>query len=179
MINIEWLKGKSACSEGLEWFEKKYGKDSVAGNLLVKVLIKEKKLQWANWLIVRLMDKIQCVKYAVFAAEQVISIFEKKYPDDKRPRQAIEAAKAYIKDSSEVNRVAAHAAADAAYAAAHAAHAADAAYAAHAAAHAAHAADAAAHAAHAADAAYAAADAAAYVLRVKILKNGLKILRTK
>ena len=65
------------------------------------------------------------VKYAVFAAEQVIDLFEQKYPDDKRPREAIEAAKKCIDDPSEKNKVAA-----AAYTAAYAACVAYAAYAA-------------------------------------------------
>lgn len=57
------------------------------------------------------------VDFAVFCAEQVLPIFEAKYPDDDRPRKAIEAAK---------NSSAASAAASAAYAAASAAYAADA-----------------------------------------------------
>ena len=42
------------------------------------------------------MNKTQKVQYAIFAAEQVIDIYEKKYPDDLRPRKAIEAAKSYL-----------------------------------------------------------------------------------
>ena len=52
--------------------------------------------------------------YAIFAAEQVIGFFEKKYPEDKRPRKAIEAAKDYLKDPSDKNKAAAYAAAYAA-----------------------------------------------------------------
>jgi hypothetical protein len=83
--------------------------------------------------------KTVAVQFAVLCAEAVIEIYEKRCPSDDRPRNAIEAAKEYLK-----------------------AHAADAAYAADAAAQAA--ADAAAYAAaYAADAAaQAAADAAAY-----------------
>jgi hypothetical protein len=44
-----------------------------------------------NW------TKEDSVALAVFAAEQVLSIFEKKYPKDKRPRKAILAAKNYLK----------------------------------------------------------------------------------
>jgi len=144
LITKQWLKEKSACKTGVDWFTAQ--KES-SGIKVVKKLVKEKKLDWANWLIVRIMDYKQRVQYAVFAAEQVIHIYEKKYPDDKRPRKAIEAAKKCINNPSEENKNAAYAAADAAYAAAYAA--ADAAYAANA-----------ANAANAADAAYAAADAA-------------------
>jgi len=134
---------------------------------------------------VRVMTYKQYVSYAIFAAEQVIDIYEKKYPKDTRLRAAIAAAKKCIKDPSDGNKkaaaaydadAAAYAAAydadAAAYAAAYAAYAADAAaYAAYAAAY-----DA-AYAAYAADAAAYAADAAADAMRLKILEYGLKLLR--
>lgn len=83
--------------------------------------MKENKLSWANWLIVRLMKYKQYVKYAVYAAEQVIDIFEKKYPDNKLSRKAIQAAKRCIKNPSKKNKDAAAYAASAAGAAASAA----------------------------------------------------------
>lgn len=88
-ITKEWLKEKGACSAGAEWFLKQKETDGVN---VVKKLIKENQLDWANWLIVRIMDYKQYVSYAVYAAEQVIDIYEKKYPGDDRPRKAIEAA---------------------------------------------------------------------------------------
>jgi hypothetical protein len=120
--------------------------------------------------------KKDSVAFAIYAAELVIDIYEKKYPGDKRPRQAIEAAKKVLKSDTKKNRNAAYAAAYAAYAADAAADAAAyaAAYAANAAAYAA---DAAANAA--ADAAAdAAANAALYkklgvwmIERIKTLKK--------
>ena len=106
------------------------------------------------------------IKLAIFAAELVLENYEKEYPDDPRPRQAIEAARKVLKADTAQNRLAAHmaaGAAHAAYMAAGAAHAADVAADA-----AANAADVAAHAAHAAYVAYVAADAAA---RNKILSQ--------
>jgi hypothetical protein len=94
------------------------------------------------------------VRWAAECAQQVLNHYEDRYPDDKRPREAIDAALRWAKNPTETNAAAANAAAyayhayAATYAAAHAAHAAYAA------------ADAAAHAAHAA--ANAAANAAAY-----------------
>jgi len=98
------------------------------------------------------------LKLAIFAAELTLKNYEKEYPDDPRPRQAIEAARKVLKADTAQNRLAAHVAADAAHAAymaAGAAHAADVA-----ANVAADAADVAAHAAHAAYVAYVAADVA-------------------
>ena len=148
-ITLKWLEEKSACAEGTRWFKAQKETDAIK---VIEKLIVENKLLWANWTICRVFNYKQRVQYAVFAAEQVIDIFEKKYPKEKRPRKAIEAAKKCIDNPSKEN----NAAADAAYAAADAA-AADAA------------ADAADAAAYAADAAYAA-------LRIKILKYGLKII---
>ena len=101
-ITIEWLKSKSACHDGLDWFVEQ-GKE-VEPIPLLNLLIEENQLEWANWLIVRVMDYSQYVSYAVYAAEQVIDIFEKKYPDDKHPREAIEAAKKCIKNPSDENK---------------------------------------------------------------------------
>jgi hypothetical protein len=101
------------------------------------------------------------VAFAILCAESVIAIYEKHYPNDDRPRQAIEAARKYLKKPTNAyaaNADAAAAAAYAAYAAYAAANAAaNAAYAAYAAAYAAaNAYAAAAYAAYAADAADAA-----------------------
>ena len=103
----------------------------------------------ATLVTARTCTQAEAVEYAIIQAESVLHIFEKEFPDDKRPRQAIEAARKWWREPSEANQLAANAAA---YAAANAA-----AYAANAAAYAASAA-ADAYAAYAA----AAADAAAY-----------------
>jgi len=102
----------------------------------------------------------QAVEYACLCAEGVLHIFEQDYPQDQRPRQAIEVARRWLAEPTEANRL--HAA-DAAYAATYAANTAAASAAAYAAASAAAyaASDAAASAAGAAAASDAAAAAAA------------------
>ena len=189
-ITTEWLTQKHACSQGIAWFAAQPESDGAA---VMKKLIAEDRSDWANWLICRLFDRRQRKLYAVFAAEQVLDIFEKKYPDDKRPRLAIAAARACIDDDSAAAAAnaanAAYHAIDAAYAAAAAANAANAAY--HAI-DAAYAAAAAAYAAyHAIDAAYAAANAAAAAtyaayaaadrnkMKKKILKYGQTLFTTE
>jgi len=189
IITKAFLQEKRACQQGIDVFEssKLEGLDIKD---VVKFAINSKdiqKIQWANWLIVRTMTKKQYVSYAIFAAEQVIDIYEKKHPGDERPREAIHAAKKVLENDTKKNRAAAYAAAyadvaadadaAAAYAAAAAAYAADAA------------ADAAAAAAYAAAAAAAAAaDAAAYAaayadvaaarlkILTKILDYGVSLL---
>ncbi|MBI4708225.1 MAG: hypothetical protein HY761_09945 [Candidatus Omnitrophica bacterium] len=179
-ITKEWLKEKLACKEGVDWF---VNQQETEGIKIVEKLVQEDRLQWANWLIVRIMTKKQYVSYAVYSAEQVIDIYEKKYPEDKRPRNAIEAAKKCIENPSEENKKAAASAATSAHAAA-AAHAAYSASAASAAYSAAASAASAAYSASAASAAYSAAaasaaySAAAYVARKNILEYGLELLRS-
>jgi hypothetical protein len=114
-INIKWLANEEACSNGVEWFK---NRKFTADKDVIEKLMVDDKFQWANWTVVRLMTHAQKIQYAIFAAEQGIEIYEKKYPDDKRPRQAIEAAKTYLKDPSDENKKSANAANAAAYAAA-------------------------------------------------------------
>ena len=80
----------------------------VKGEILAEVetrgthFVGDDKSTWAEMMIVRAWEwgKKDSVLLAIFAAELIIDIFEKKYPDDKRPRQAIEAAKNWTKDPS-------------------------------------------------------------------------------
>jgi hypothetical protein len=96
-ITKEWLNGKRACKEGFDWWEK-HAEANV--KKLALRLVKENHFDWANWMLTRIFDKTQNIKYAIFAAEQVIGIYEKDYPKDDRPRKAIEAAKDYLKKSN-------------------------------------------------------------------------------
>jgi hypothetical protein len=178
----KWIKVDGAldmCNWGLHSSKHPYDAFSyVQGEILALVecrgehLNNEDKECWREQRVIKTYKwtKKDSLKLAIYSAELVLKIFEDKYPDDKRPREAIEAAKKVLFKDTKKNRDAAHAAytaaahaARAADDAAHAAHAADdAAHAAHAAddaAHAAYAAYAAAHAAYAAYAAYTAADA--------------------
>ena len=125
------LTDLSACKEAIDWFVENC-KDNCSTEEAVDTLIKSKHKQaftWSNWILARLLTDVNKIKYAVFAARKVLSIFEKQYPKDLRPRLALEAAEKFISDPSEINKDAC-AAADAARAAARAAYAADAAYAA-------------------------------------------------
>jgi hypothetical protein len=181
-ITKEWLKDQGACSEGMRWWSKNMtARPSIKTS--IDKLIKANKLDWASWLIVRCLSHNNQIHYAIFSAEQVIEIFEKKYPKDDKPRKAIEAAKAYLKDKSEEKRLEVRAAAYVAYAAADAAADAAAYAAAYVADAAAYVADAAADAAnaavYAASAANAAASAAAYAtaMKKKIILYGLSLTK--
>ena len=178
-INEEFIASLNPCTDRHENYLKHYSEKEFTLEefiLLDKITYGDKKwVIWNNFLSILDKRKLACV-----FARHVLHIFEAKYPDDKRPRLALECAenenstKKERRDAYDAAYAAAYADADAAHAAADAAYAAyayayadadaadaaaDAAYAA-----AAYAADAAATAAYAgADAAHAAAaDAAAY-----------------
>ena len=105
IITIKWLENKNACSEAIQLFKENSINDPIE---IIKYFIKKKEhLDWGNWLIVRIFNKKQKVQYAVFAAKQVISIYERKYPNDDRPRKAIQAAKEYLKYPSAVREASA------------------------------------------------------------------------
>ena len=178
-ITKESVKALDPCRDGYDW----YLLDGTEDLLETLLKVNATRPDWARWLFTRLLTPKQNQRISIYSAEQVLSVFEAQFPNDKRPRLAIEAAKAVLLDDTETNRnaaraaacaatrAAAHAAARATYAAARATYAAaraaraaaDAARAAaYDATYAAYAARAAAHAAH--DAAQA-ADNAAYAAR--------------
>lgn len=109
-ITKEWLKKQYACEDGIKWFLKQR---AFKLEIVIMKLLKEDHFDWANWIVVRFMTHKQQVIYAAFAAKQVLSLFEKKYPNDKRPREAIEAALRFAECPISENRDAAYAAANA------------------------------------------------------------------
>ena len=160
-LSIKKLEKYDACQDAKDWFTNSKTKTLEDA---YELLIKENhpnKYNWTKWIISRLLNKDDKIKYAIYAAEQVIHIFEKQYPNDKRPRNAIKAAKAYIanptKENKETCKIAAKAAADAADAAAY--YAADA-----------------ANAANAADAAASLAGISSDEMYNKIIRYGIKLL---
>lgn len=113
IITREFLKEKEACVDSFKYVcENNYiGLEAVD---FLNKLISETRYDDANWLIVRVMTRPQYLAYAIYAAEQVIDIFEKKCPKDKRPRAAIEAARRVLANDTEENRKAARVAGSAA-----------------------------------------------------------------
>jgi hypothetical protein len=77
---------------------------------------------WSEMRLLKVYNwkKEDSVALSIYAAELVIDLYEKQYPNDDRPRKAIEAARKYLENPTE-------AAAEAAWAAARAAEAAEAA----------------------------------------------------
>jgi len=113
-VTKEDLKRLNACTNGYEYWVKTNKPDLVE---FMQQAIIDNHPDWANWLFCKMTPKKVYLTYAIFAAEQVIDIYEKRYPDNKTPRAAIEAAKAVLENDNEETRKTAYAAAYAAYAA--------------------------------------------------------------
>ena len=110
------LKDWSACTDGYEWACGILKDKPMDVKEFLKITA-DHRLDWANWVICRVFDKPNKVRYAIFAAEKVIHLFEKKYPDDKRPRKAIKAAKAWLDNPTAASEASAAYASSASYAA--------------------------------------------------------------
>ena len=129
----EWKTCKDKldmCNTGYHCSPTIYGAFSyIQGEVLAEVETKGKKLEDntktcnENMRLVKAWKwtKKDSLSLAIYAAEKVLHIFEKKYPNDKRPREAIEAAKKVLFKDTKKNRDAARDAAGAAGAAAWAA----------------------------------------------------------
>jgi hypothetical protein len=100
-ITVNWLRKEKACGEAIEEFKQQKETDSIK---ILKILIKQRRYSWANWFIMHIMKYKQYINYVFYAVEQALPIFEEKYPDNDRPRKAIEAAKKYIKYPSKKNK---------------------------------------------------------------------------
>jgi len=179
-IDKDFLKKHNACSDGFKfWCKNCEGKKDITQ---IKILLKH-RFDWANWLLVKRLKQDDRRRYAIFAAKQVLHIFENEYPTDSRPRKAILNAEKYLKCKTLENKNATITTANNANATAvYVAYASNAAYAAYAS----NAAYAAAYAAYAAinydsyaittaNFAYATSDAS-HKLKTKIINYGLSLI---
>ena len=106
-ITKEWLREQNACSNGVNWFLTYKFTSPIS---ITKALIKDARFQWAAWLLTHLFSLKQNVLFSCFSAKTSLKYFEQKYPNDKRPRLAIETAMKWAKCPTEENRSAARSA---------------------------------------------------------------------
>ena len=93
-ITKEYLESKNASLYSIDWFMTRTETDARA---LMLAAVDDGHSDYARWLMQAMITtKEQAVKIAVFAAEQVIDVFEDKQPDDGSPGKAIEAAWAWL-----------------------------------------------------------------------------------
>ena len=100
-VSLKLLKQLNACKKSLPLFEKHFGHNRVKLEDVIKKAIEINRPNYANWLIVRCMNREECVSYAMYVAEQVL---------DNRPRKAIAVANAYTAADTVADAVATYAA---------------------------------------------------------------------
>ena len=122
--NIRWEIGKwekhdgklEICESGFHCSKEpydafKYVQEEILAEVEVrgKNLKQEDKEVWQEMRITKTFKwtKKDSLKLAIFSTELVLKNFEKEYPDDKRPREAIEAAKKVLFKDTAKNRSAA------------------------------------------------------------------------
>ncbi len=87
------------------------------GYKIIKAEIMAGRHDDVNWFLAESLNRENRIRYACYAAKQVLHIFEEKFPADKRPRLAVNAATACIPDTAAAARATARDAAAAAGAA--------------------------------------------------------------
>ena len=97
-LSKDFLLKNNACAAGMAWYA-----DNTPGTVeeAIAVLLSSdeaERYSWSNWLISKALNISDKIRYACYAAGQAIDIFEKLYPDDNRPRKAIEGAQKYFKN---------------------------------------------------------------------------------
>ena len=78
-ITIRWLQKQNACDEGIYYFETLDATDPVV--IIQSLIDHQEHLNWANWLIVRIMSPAQRQGYTNFAVEQAIRLTLEKYSE--------------------------------------------------------------------------------------------------
>jgi hypothetical protein len=91
MITLETIKALKPCKDRLDNYVKHYSEKSFThGQFMgLKNITPEDKI----WAALRLMPQAKLRFAAADIAESVLDIYEAKYPNDNRPRLAIEAAR--------------------------------------------------------------------------------------
>ncbi len=132
--STKWRKGVwkheaslDMCSSGFHCSKQPYQAFSyIQGEILAQVEVKGKSIIqddkecWSDMRVIKAYKwtKKESVSLAIFSAKLCLNNFEKEYPDDLRPRQAIEAAVKYLKNPTKKNKDAAWSAESAAESAA-------------------------------------------------------------
>jgi len=93
-ITKEYLRKQNACEESLKFGTEHdiLGMEAVP---LMERLIELEEVDWALWLLVRVMSRKQCIEFACHCARSVLHIFEERFPGDERPRNTIEQAEKF------------------------------------------------------------------------------------
>ena len=102
-INTEVIKGLRPCGSRFDNYLSHY-KD-FDGTLEEFLALDNITYSDKVWVFAKIADKSQLSRWSYFCAESVLHIFETKYPNDNRPRQALDATLKYINEPTDANLV--------------------------------------------------------------------------
>lgn len=98
-INKEIIEKLKPCKDRFNNFKEKY--PDFDGDLQSFLELENITYSDKFWVVTRLFNKKQNVAWSILCAESVLHFYEEKYPDDKRLRDAIEAAKTLNRSTAE------------------------------------------------------------------------------
>lgn len=98
-ITLEKLKELKVFHTFIDMFEKKFP-DGAEFKEIIEHSIEngEEYINFAIFLAPRVLRKIDSIRYGVFAAREVLPIFEKMWPEEKTPRNNIEEAEEWLEN---------------------------------------------------------------------------------
>lgn len=85
-INTEIIRSLNPCADRFQNYLSHY-KD-FDGTLEDFIVLEKISYSDKVWVVVRLFNERQRVKWAILCASKVLDLFEKEYPNDRRPRSA-------------------------------------------------------------------------------------------
>jgi hypothetical protein len=111
-IKISDIKAMFPCTIGWKKFTDSYG-NNLPEITTVRHILKSNGVSDTLWVLDRLPEaeaslsklRLMFAKGAIRHAERALPIFEAKFPEDKRPRLAIEAAKSFLKGRTTIIKV--------------------------------------------------------------------------
>ena len=103
-ITNKFLHDNRACKSSYKWVYENNLIDLEHEEFINKLLFNN-RYDDANWILVKLFNKKQAIRYAINIAELVLDVFEDKFPIDKRPREVIETIKGYLNNSNDINLI--------------------------------------------------------------------------
>ena len=101
LINKDIIASLKPCSSKFDNYLKHY-KD-FNGDLFDFILLENITYSDKIWVVTRLFTKEQNAKWSLLCASKVLSIFEQSFPNDDRPRRALEAAEQSLNNPTKEN----------------------------------------------------------------------------
>lgn len=97
-ITAKWLRKTDACYASRTWFETRVVEGAATDiPSMLQLLLKEDRINWAFWGMIRLMSRRQCLEYALACAEAARAAYPGRTPPRYRIASRLEEVKRYLK----------------------------------------------------------------------------------